>query len=360
MTTGILTFHNTLNYGAQLQAFALQSVLARMGQDVEIIDYRNVAVTARETPLKPGLTSLVRHPRGSVRGFPAYGDLMTRAVKFRKFAESAMRIGPQLQEAEDIARRYQTIVVGSDQVWNPVCTGGDLSYFLDDRAFADTLKVSYAASFGSGSFPQEYAERCGEAFRGFNAISVREESGIEIVRSLSQRDAKLVLDPTLLLERSEWADLGKGQGLGRYVFVYMVGERKRTFQYAREEAKRRGVPLVAIDCYRRARHMGGCTFRNGASIEEFLGLIRDADLVVTSSFHGLALSIALETDVRYCLNPAKGNRNSRLETLALVAGLQDCNITNGNVDGDIDFFKVRGRLEDARSSSLEFLSGAFA
>lgn len=356
MKIGILTFHNTLNYGAQLQAYALQTVLSQMGKDVEVVDYRNNAISVRETPLKPSVTPLLKHPRGSLRKFAAYGDLKARAFKFSRFAEGLMRLGPRIIEVAEITERYQTLIVGSDQVWNPMCTGGDMLYFFDDDVFMNVHKVSYAASFGADSFPMEYAERCGEAIGRFDCISVREESGIRIVQELSGRTAELVLDPTLLIERDKWADLGRNQQTGHYVFAYMVGESKRTLAYAKREARRRGIGLVAIDCYRHGRASGDITFRNGASPEEFLGLIRDADLVVTSSFHGMALSLVLETDVRYCLNLSRGNRNSRLETLASLAGIEDYDVTNGGCGEPIDFRTVRKRLEAEREHSMSFLS----
>lgn len=358
MKTGILTFHNTLNYGAQLQAYALQQTLLGMGLDCEVIDYRNSAVSTRETPLKPGLAPLLRHPRSSLRRFPVYRDLSVRRSKFQDFTNRFLRIGPRVGDASEIANRYGMVVVGSDQVWNPLCTDGDLTYFLQDSSFEGVCKVAYAASFGSGSFPQQFAESCGKAIRKFNSISVREEDGVSIVKELSGRRAELVLDPTLLLDRNAWTSMGEKESCGRYVFAYIVGERDRTLAYAREAAKILKADLIVIDCYRRNIIPSDYTYRNDASLVEFLGLIRDAELVVTSSFHGLALSLSLETNVRYCLNPAKNNRNSRLETLATLAGVELCNGANGIGKVSIDFNDVRKRLKEQRDKSFDFLSHA--
>lgn len=230
-------------------------------------------------------------------------------------------------------------------------------YFLDDPVFSGVRKISYAASFGVDSFPAVFADRCGRAISGFDSVSVREESGVRIVREISGREASLVLDPTLLVDASAWGSVASQPPDAPYVFAYMVAEQKQTLECARMEAARRGARLVAIDCYRHHRGSRACEYRSSASPEEFLGLIRGAELVVTSSFHGLALSLAMGTDVVYCLDPKKGNKNSRLESLASLAGVENRNALEEPVGG-IDFEGVSKRLGEARKRSLGFLERA--
>lgn len=359
MRVGTLTFHNTINYGAQLQAFALQHVIRKAGYEAEVIDYRNRAVSSRETPAIPSIIQFAKHPRSSLKKVSTYHDIQKRKKEFERFADSSMDIGPCLVTAEDIASRYDTIIVGSDQVWNPLCTGGDMMYFLAAESLGLAKKIAYAASFGSDSFPDVYRRECGEAIKQFNAISVRENAGEQIVRDIASREALLVADPTLLLTGDEWRRIAAPvKHTAPYLFAYMVGERKNTLEYAREVSRNNNLDLIAIDCYYRGRRLPEGEFWNSASIEEFLGLIAGAELVVTSSFHGLALSLAMEANVCYALNPGIFNRNSRLETLATMFGIENRNIAAKPSDDRIDYHIVDNRLKAERDRSLEFLFGA--
>ena len=359
MKTGILTFNRTLNYGAELQAFALRVAIQRHCPEVEMVDYQCDAVTRRERPRNPSARHIARHPISAVREARDVPSRVTRASKFDRFAAENFSFGPHMSGQAEIASAYDSVVVGSDQVWNLSCTGGDASYFLDDVRHGVTRKISYAASFGSASVPRDRAAKIGEALRDFDAISVREAAGVGIVRELSGRDAVQVLDPTLLLTCEEWAAFGgEARREGGYVFAYVVSERKNTLRFAREASEREGLPLVVVDCYGAPKRSERGLYANDASPEEFLALVRDASLVVTSSFHGLALSLALGTEVRYSLDTKRANANSRLEDLARLAGIEDHGISEGLCCGSIDFDAAWGRLDKKRDESRRFLSDA--
>lgn len=356
MKVGILTFHNTLNYGAQLQLYALYTVLKEKGHDVEVVNYSNKMVLERETPRIPSAVEWIEHPRGSLRLFWAYPVTKTRKLAFNRFESEYLKISESIKHERELTDRYDVIVVGSDQIWNPGCTGGDLTYFLYELPKPYPRRIAYAASFGSGSFPIELSEICGNALRNFDAISVREKEGIQIVKDLSSRSAMLTLDPTLLLEKSQWDDLAGDRIVSdKYVFAYVVSERTSTLAFAKRLAKARRAKLIALDCYHGRRSAFGVTYLNAVSPEEFLSLIRYADSVVTSSFHGMALALAMEKDMFYVLNGKADNRNSRLETLASLAGIENRNISYGKQASSINYFEVRNKIACARQKSLEFL-----
>lgn len=367
---GILTFPNTNNYGAELQAFALCSTVRRMGHEVELVDYRNPMVTFAETPRRPGVRALVRHPRGSLARLLALRGLVARQRGFNAFRSQHQTLGPRMGGQQDMARRYETVVVGSDQVWNPEITGADPTYLLADPSMSATRKVSYAASFGYEDVPAAWRRPCGEALRLFDAISVREEAGAGIVRELAGRQAQVVLDPTLLLGRDEWACLAGPRLLsGDYVLAYVVAERDKTLRHAREAARRMGAALVVVECY--GHHLSSPHGRgmSGASPQEFLSLVRDARLVVTSSFHGLALALSLGSEVRFSLSDEAANKNSRLVTLARLAGIEGHSVDVMPAQAPdepagacpaIDYERVDTRLAEARRRSLAFLADSLS
>lgn len=361
MKIGILTFHNTCNYGAMLQAYGLQSVLQDLGHEASIVDYKNAAVTEREEVIKPAISLLLSNPRRYCVERYSYPRRKRRSEAFKRFADEHLAVGAPMESVTDIIDGYDAVVVGSDQVWNMRLTGNDLTYFLEGAQSSDVKVISYAASFGAAAFPSEYAERCGSAISGFDAISVRELQGVQLVRELTGRDAQLVLDPTLLVERETWLRMAKEpkSEAGSYVLVYTVAEREKTLAFARDAAKELGCEMRVIGVsnpflLKKARSL------NDATVEEFLGLIRGAALVVTSSFHGMALSLALGVNVCYSLSDRPGNSNSRLETLASLSGIERRNISNGLPSSRIDFKTVDSAMAIEREKSLTFLRDALA
>lgn len=357
MRVGVLTFANTNNYGAELQAYALRETIGQLGHDAELVDYRNPWVSRVETPRLPTLSELVRAPKGAVSRALKHAPLSQRHRAFERFRAARQKTGPLVTSQRELAERYDALVVGSDQVWNPTITGADETYLLPEVDPRRTAKVAYAASFGYPTVPPAWAHSCVRALPSFRAIGVREDEGAQIVRALTGRRAEVVLDPTLLLDSRDWEKVTAPRIYEEpYVFTYVVQERALTLSLAREAARRLGARLVRVECYRPLPTMR-CLDASGASVEEFLSLVRHAELVVTSSFHGLALSLALGTEARFVLSADAHNKNSRIATLARVAGVEDHDALRGS-HSRTDWDHVRARLETARGQSLAFLREA--
>ena len=355
---GILTFHNTVNYGAVLQAYALQKTIENLGYEVSIIDYRNPAVTARETFSVPKLSKLIVDPRSYFGEMNAYHAFHYRKNKFEHFIDKQMKISPRLAEASSFAKCFDEVVVGSDQIWNLRLTNADFTYFLEDSKCSRLKKVTYAASFGASAIPKKFEKRCQAALDAFDEISVREEAGACIIKKILNRNAEIVLDPTLLVTRNTLERVAADTVETRpYILIYTIAERKKTIEFGKKAAKELNAKIYAIGPSN-PLELHGMSPKNDASIEEFLALIRDATLVVTSSFHGLALSLALGTDVCYALSNKQNNANSRLMTLAKLAGIEDRNIENGMPRKRINYANVNIRIEAMREKSMAFLKGA--
>lgn len=361
MKIGILTFHNTLNYGAQLQALALQDSIRGLGHDVEIVNYVNPAVAMREAIAAPHFRDLLTSPRSCLGAISSYRRLSRRHAEFDRFAESRLRIGPRVDNQKGISLRYDAVVVGSDQIWNTRLTQGDMTYFLNDPSCFGVKKISYAASFGTTRLSEADAERISPALKRFNSLSVRESAGVAVIRELTGLDAQLVLDPTLLVERSHWERLAAPDSVSAkpYVFVYTVAEKEKTIAFGKRAAEAMGAEIKIIGPSNPLKLLGMKTY-NDASIEQFLALIRGARLVVTSSFHGLALSLALGVDVCFSLSDSKDNGNSRLESLAMIAGIESRNISMGIPTESIDYEEVDKRLGRQRRVSKAFLEQALS
>lgn len=348
---GILTFQNTMNFGAMLQCYGLYRTIEGLGQTVEVIDYACRKVESREGTafdgsLKSAAKVVLRH---------------RKAREFSRFLHG-MALSPRCDRESfpEVAARYDRIVVGSDQVWNPECTGYDKTFFLDhidDRA----KKLSYAASIGLERFPEcdfDYAELLG----GFSSLLVREETAAREVGRYADGLVSSVLDPTLLSDPSIWADIRRTPATveGRsYVLVYTVSEHDRSLMAARKIASDRGLEIVQIQQYGLSRTKGAVNLRN-VSPEEFVGLFAGAEAAVVSSFHGVCFSIISGTDFFYATDSGVSSKASRVLDLLKILGI-DGRSVDDCLDGTaspIDWNLVETRLLAERRRSLRLLANS--
>lgn len=366
MKVGILTFQNANNYGAALQAFALCSTVRKLGYNAELIDYKNPSVTEYENPRLPHLSETITNPVGSVFRLATAKAFSCRKKAFDSFNEKYELIGPPIETQVDIESEYDAVIVGSDQVWNPVITGGDMTYFLSQVDSLQTHKVAYAASFGYESFPSDLAKQCGEALADFDCIGVRETEGSILVKTLSGANSSVVLDPTLLFRKTDWETVIASGSIREsilelaeqdqgYLFVYIAAERSKTISFAKRVAKQMNLSIVLVCGYRGIPLICCGKDVSFVSLEEFLFLIQHANLIVTSSFHGYALALALEKEVYFSLVDGGNTKNSRLLSLARITKTEDREIINQAPLCPIDYFAVSKRIEAERQQSLSFL-----
>lgn len=393
MKVGILTFQNANNYGAELQAFALCTTVRKMGYDAELVNYENPSVTDYETPRLPYVPELVKNPVSFAFRLTTAKSFSARKATFDSFNKKYELIGSLVKTQVEIEDKYDVVIVGSDQVWNSVITCGDMTYFLSRINSSKTRKLAYAASFGYESFSADLAEQGREALRDFSQIGVRELEGKSLVEALSGVDSSVVLDPTLLFRKADWEKvISLGEIRNRvleianhkqgYLFVYIAAERSRTIAFAKRVAKRANLRLVVVSGYRGFPFIGCGEDVSFVSVEEFLFLIQNASLVVTSSFHGYALALALEKEVYFSLAKGRRTKNSRLISLAKITNTEDrvvpeympmCSMGSCLVgrcaDEDhkastviegyglhpMDYSSVRERIEVERQRSLAFL-----
>lgn len=346
---GILTFQNTLNYGAILQSYALYRVLSDEGHDVEVINYRCPAIEGNE-----GWSVIPSSPKSLLR----YLMKTAKRTAFRDF-RSNIAYSPKCDKSsiKTITRRYDCVVVGSDQVWNPFITHEDTSYFLSFEDDSTRCK-SYAASIGLDRFPQD--EPYANLLAHFSSLLVREKTArdeIERVVPSARGGVKVVLDPTLLIERCKWSGLGRFPrdltGTG-YVLLYAVSDLHRSGEVASSLAKSMGCKLVQI-CQRREGKVEGAIHLRNASPEEFLALFEGAASVVVSSFHGVCFSLLFEKDFWVTVS---GRGASRVTDLLSLLGIPERLVGEGQVaqpSKKVDYESVTPRLAELREESLSAL-----
>ena len=350
---GILTFLHTLNYGAVLQAYALGHAIG--GEDVEAvqIDYRNETIESFE--FKTGSMSLKRRVANLFRG----RMIARKAARFEHFIDGFINATPPVSKTglPAACAEFDRVVVGSDQVWNGRVTGFDDAYFL---GFLDgSRKATYAVSIGQDELPVTEGVDYGRLISAFPRVLVREGTAARALAPYRpQGGIEVVLDPTLLLNHEKWEELAseaRPPVEGLYVFVYAVGETEKAVEAGRRIARERNASLVVLQQNSFVPVRGAENLFDIGPLE-FLACLKGADFVVTSSYHGLCLSLQMRKDFLISYATSKGQRNSRMSDLLDELGLSD-RVVGANDAGGIDWEAVDGTLSLLRSASRTALRG---
>jgi hypothetical protein len=300
---GIITIHRIYNYGSVLQAFALQTKIENLGCKVEIIDY--VFPNAYHKRL-----ALRQLPKSVKREFPSLkrslikllyiGALYNQHRKIHSFLYRYLNLSSiTYSSLDDLVSNppiYDVYVTGSDQVWNPCYCYGDKAFFLNFVP-GDKSKIAYSSSFGVADVEKNYYNSFASLLEKYDYLSVREKSGKLLVERMINRNVDVVLDPTLLLTNLEWNLIATSKRLikTRYILCYYLNYSFNAFPYVDNLAQHiQGLTNYKIVCVARPPqrlHLANTEFLVGASPEDFLSLVRDAELVLTTSFHGTAFAV---------------------------------------------------------------------
>lgn len=375
---GIITILKVNNYGAELQSYALQKKLNLMGYDAEIIDYlfyrhpnhkrESISKPFFPYPLKNKIKELGLVLKDKCMGLintPSYRSRNKHYENFHKtynrFSSTCYDRYSQLYDNPPI---YDAYCVGSDQVWNPRCYTNLEPYFLT-FAPEGARRFSYASSFGVAVLPNSAEAKYKELLNGLDYISVREASGVKLVEEVTNRKAKLVLDPTLLLTSDEWQEVTQPvNGMPKkYVLIYELQPLSYITLLAKQVAREKGYKIVRVckDAYDKQKDTDVINVVD-AGPSEFVWLVDHASFIITNSFHGTAFSVNFNKPF-YCVLRRGKNNNSRQLDLLSACGLMDRVVYDGeqlpNISSSsIDFEQVNEQMETMRQDSCNYLNNA--
>ncbi len=359
---GILTYHTGYNYGASLQAYALQKTILKMGYACEIINFETERFLAsremfsrKPTRLKEIIKILTR--------LPYWQQLHKRQAMFDDYTNNCLKISHLYrteQEVIDHAEEYDCIVCGSDQIWNlsqDDAPAANPLYFLNFPK--KQRRISYAASFGK--YVKE-APQHEDIFlpwlKQFDAISVRETSGVEYLRSRGI-DCKLCLDPTTLLDKKEYDEICAPRQIAeKYVLLFGWNTNADLVRTGKRIAQELRLPLINIVAPPRAMFKG-VKRKLDVGPREFLSMIKHAEFVVTNSFHGTAFSTTYEKPF---VSLVTDKPDLRMQSLLRQFGLEDHLITSDKIDLQklltINYTQMKQNKQKLRQDSLNYLQQA--
>jgi hypothetical protein len=364
MNSGTLTYHSGYNYGACLQAYALQTVVSRECGPNTIINFEPLEfVHSREM--------ITKHPRRVkevikiLSRLPYSSSLNKRQHLFDAFTSELLnmtRLCRTREEAIEEARCFDCLIAGSDQIWNLGAKGDEFAantlFFFDFPK--EQRRISYAASFGSwvkeaGKHEEEFLPW----LKQFDAISVREQSGYDYLQSRGI-DCSVNVDPTLLLDAADYRKVSRAPGdtPSRYVLMFGWFSGKDLVSVAKKASAFYGAPAINIVPPPRGA-FSGIKRKLDVGPREFLYLIDHAEFVATNSFHGTVFSSVFKK--RYA-SVYSGVPDTRMKSTLDSLGLRNRLVKDDQVDevffsslDDSDFDDVETRLKRLRKDSIEYL-----
>jgi len=361
MKVGILTYHNAINYGAILQAYALQQVLFGMGVQCEIINY---ACPAVEKQYRRKKLSEHAHWKVYVMDFFSGHRLDKKKVAFKQFSDTYLTLSNKvdnfLVEGFD---KYDAVITGSDQVFNPKNTEGDSAYLLDFQCRAK--KIAYAASIGNNDFLKLWEEQYNVDYKtllkDFCNISFREEEASAFATQLFGKNYETVLDPVLLAGNKLWQRF-QGEKKEEYIFVYNLGNLPVMRDCIQKMHEETGLKVYVVN----KDIKGDVMFRkyenvSSLSPEDFVKMLSGATYVVTDSFHGTAFSALFHKNFYSVINSRKVNTNSRIRNLLKKLNLESrivSHVEDFHYDKISTFDDVDTKIQKMQNKSLNWLSDA--
>ena len=361
MKAAVITRHGISNYGSLLQAMATQQVIEDLGHTCEIIDYIRID------------ESYMQHEKTLLKRKPEWNDNPVKRMMYLAVRQPAgIAAGKYFEKAQKkylhLSKRYTTweqldrdrpkadvYITGSDQVWGPVENGSyDSSYCLSFTEESDR-RIAYAASFGHTDMTPELENYYKKWLSRYESIAVREDSAVEILRNMGIQ-AVQVLDPTLLLDASYWSRYTQPIREGKYLLIYQLHNDRRLDEYAEKAAASTKLPLIRISASLHQISRKG-KFVWLPEIGQFLSYIKNAECLITDSFHGTAFAINFHTPFVEVL--PDNNTGTRNMSILKMTGLTDRILTNVNdtalAERKIDYTEADRILADKRKESLGIL-----
>lgn len=355
-----VTWVTYYNFGTYLQAYALQQYIIALGYDDVILD--DSAYAKIHYDWKYRVKMFVR---GCFETHRRFVRSQKEANKlYDQFKKEHLIIDYNVADVKRLNETYDCFVCGSDQIWNPFSLAYSHNYFFF-ADFAKCKKISYAPSIGVSAMPKEYADKFKSLITDFAYLSARERPGQKIMQELSGKNVAKVVDPTLLLDRTQWEKLlpNRKENAENYVLGYFLSPNASYIEAAKEYAHKKGCKFKMF--YTDESYLSVADELITAGPLEFLDAIRNAQFLFTDSFHGSIFASVFHTQFvtfkRF--KDTIRSQNSRVENLLGMMGIEGRLISEENLSmlndmEQIDFDFVARKLNPFINESKGYLINA--
>lgn len=354
MKYGLITIHDTNNYGSLLQTYSTYKAIESFGVDISIIDYHNKLITEREKSVFSGNVKSIKDIAKKILWGKAQKEKYDSIHHFLH-THTKLSASYNITNIHDANRHYDGFISGSDIVWGTNITGSDMTYFLN-FADDDKRRISFSSSVGS-EWTQEEKKIIAPLLKRYDCISVREQSAADWTEDLLGWRPYVTCDPTMLFDRAEWEKflVPKYAPKGKYVLIYAVNPDKKNITDGIKYAMTHNMPAYFINFYGRVK---GTRTIHPMTVNQWITLFANADTVFSASYHGLLFSLYFGKNVFFYNRGEK----SRMISLAEELGIEHREGIDNNPERDvpIDFERVEKILIQKRNLSLNYLKQVFA
>ncbi|WP_288360211.1 polysaccharide pyruvyl transferase family protein [uncultured Bacteroides sp.] len=378
MKIAILTFPLRENYGGVLQCYALQTILQRMGHEVEVIKWSASFVFSFRGVLKGIYKKLLSKISGKDEFVRVRLEAYIRHRRIIRFIKDKIIFtSEEYYYKNDLERLsdsdFDVFIVGSDQVWRSLFMADswiDL-YFLSFLKMKDKKRIAYSASFGVDhkEYTDELVVRCGDLFSHFDAVSVREDSGLELIEEYHwkcKRDSIQTLDPAMLLNKDDYIHLFhlNMEQYGINLFAYLLDVQTEANRILEQIALEKGLKIIRVQSIEKSLGFRSLFALPSLSPVQWVEHIASSHFVVTDSFHGCVYSILFHKPFIVVGNTVRGNAriSSLLRLVQLeyrfVSSQEDFEQRKKILLEPVDYRDVELILDEKRAMSLDFLNTA--
>lgn len=361
---GIITFHNSYNCGSMLESYAIQQSLLEKGNDVEIINFSSAGqrelydVFSKNKSLKDMIKNFLI--------IPAKKRISVNNEKYEEFKRKNFLLSEDFNEMGQLSdSKYDVVVAGSDQIWNITIADYDDAYFLPWVKSAK--KVAYAPSFGSKNI-MKYSKdvrKYEEFLNSFDALSIREKNGKKWIKDICGKDVNVLIDPTLLLDSSKYDliidDSFKPQG--KYIFFYCPSFNRKICRFVKKISDKYNLPVITWSTksyfYKFVKTFG-FKLVPYETPSLYLSLIKNAELVITTSYHGTIFSTIYRKKFITVKNGEMYGDDDRVMTLLNQIGMENRLLpyqfdSDINYLDDIDYSQYESILKGLRETAEKFI-----
>lgn len=360
---GIITFHNSYNCGSMLETYAMQTIIEKRGGNPRIINFSNEG--------QQNLYSVFSKPKNlkdlikNILIIRARKKVEFNNFSYEKFKNENFKLTEKYSKMEEIQENFDVVVAGSDQIWNITIEDGDKAYFLP--WVKNAKKVAYAPSFGSKNIlkyaqnPEDYKKMIND----FDCVSIREKNGKKWIYELCQKDVKVLLDPTLLLDRKDYEKIEekKYKVDGEYIFFYCPSFNRDISKFVKKISNKYNLKVITWSTksyYYKLIKNFGFELVPYESPSLYLNLIKNARLVITTSYHGTIFSTIYKKDFITVKNDGMYGDDDRVITLLEQLNMEDYLIPydfDEKYDylGKVDYSNYDEKLRKLKDESIEYI-----
>ena len=361
-----ITYHASYNYGSNLQAFALQEKIKLMIPDCQY-SIINLRIPIQKNMYKnifelPGIKNKIKR----LMFFNRKKEFMKKQEYFEDFITNKLNISKEYQSLEELKNEdfnYDYYISGSDQVWNLRAYDFDWANYLE--FVKKGKRISYAASIGpiDYKFSESEKTRIKEDLQKYSNISVREKGTADKIKELTGLDSTINIDPTLLLTKEEWNSLiptEDNRKLGDYILFYDLKNKEEDWKMVKYIAENLKLPVIITRLPAKYLYKYNFKMKLDVGPIQFINLIKNANLVISSSFHGTVFSILFEKNF-LAIN---GIDDLRIKDLLSLGGLENKSINIHNYKealkniNSIDFSLYKKNIKEKIEKSEKYLKNA--